>query len=118
LSLLTFWKRQAGVKAIKLQGSLSCILANLSSACEGFIVNTTLSPRVQSHMSSVSDWPREITDCPESKGLDYKDYERTTSPVRVLSADMRLRNCHTDIAYMARLHKRTARYEALKSFEY
>lgn len=46
-------------------------------------------------VSSVSEWPKEIVEYLASKGLRYQDGERTTSPIRILSADMVLRGIAT-----------------------
>jgi hypothetical protein len=46
-------------------------------------------------MSSVSEWPADIIKYLASKGLHYEDGTRTTAPVRVLSADMIVRDIAT-----------------------
>jgi len=60
-----------------------------------FVVQSVKSEQEDLVRSSVSEWPEAIVGYLASKGLHYQDGERTTSPIRILSADMVLRGIAT-----------------------
>ena len=60
-----------------------------------FVVRSVRHEQEHLAVSSVSEWPKELVEYLASKGLRYQDGKRTTSPIRILSADMVLRGIAT-----------------------